>query len=103
VGTPKGEQQSFDTPLTTVLPRKLNIGVNDDPVSYMTRRGSTSSNSDRLQEISAELASLFQQQIELTRREALVGLTPAECAEYDKIVEGIRESYSELAKIRSGS
>jgi hypothetical protein len=44
---------------------------------------------------------LFQRQIELTRREALVGLTPAECEEYDKIVEAIRESYIELAKARS--
>jgi hypothetical protein len=75
----------------------------EHPVLYMTRRGSTSSSSDRLQQISAELASLFQQQIELTRREALVGLTPAECEEYDKIVKGIRESYGELAKLRSNS
>jgi DNA-binding FadR family transcriptional regulator len=73
------------------------------PVLYMRRQGSTSSSNDRLQQISTELASLFQQQIELTRREALAGLTPAECEEYDKIVEGIRESYSELARIRSGS
>ncbi|HXM23803.1 MAG TPA: hypothetical protein VN948_21270 [Terriglobales bacterium] len=69
----------------------------------MTRQGSTSSSGDRVQQISAELAGLFQQQIELTRREALVGLTPAECEEYDKIVEGIRESYIELAKVRSGA
>jgi hypothetical protein len=47
------------------------------------------------------LAGLFQQQIELTRREALLGLTPAECEEYDKIVEAIRGSYIELAKLRS--
>lgn len=57
---------------------------------------------DRFQQISAELARLFQRQIKMTRREALVGLTPAECVEYDKIVEGIRESYIELAKLRSG-
>jgi hypothetical protein len=67
----------------------------------MTRQGSTSTNGDRFQQISAELSSLFQQQIELTRREAFVGLTPAECEEYDKIVEAIRESYIELAKLRS--
>jgi DNA replication initiation complex subunit (GINS family) len=30
-----------------------------------------------------------------------VGLTPAEYEQYDKIVEGIRESYIELAKLRS--
>jgi len=66
----------------------------------MTHQGSTSSG-DRVQQISAELAGLFQHQIELTRREALIGLTPAECEEYDRIVEGIRESYIELAKLRS--
>jgi hypothetical protein len=69
----------------------------------MTRQGSASSCCDRAQQISAELAGLFQQQIELTRREALVGLTPAEYEEYDKVVDGIRDSYSELAKLRSGT
>lgn len=67
----------------------------------MTRLNSTSSSSDRARQISAELSSLFQQQIELTRREAFVGLTPAEYEEYDRIVEAIRESYIELAKVRS--
>ena len=67
----------------------------------MTRQGSASSCCDRAQQIRAELASLFQRQIELTRREALVGLTPAEREEFDQIVAGIRESYSELAKLRS--
>jgi hypothetical protein len=69
----------------------------------MTRQGSASSRCDRAQQISAELAGLFQQQIELTRREALVGLTPAEYEEYDKVVDGIRDSYSQLAKLRSGT
>jgi len=67
----------------------------------MTLQGSTSSGDDRAQQISAELAGLFQQQIELTRREALLGLTPAECEKYENIVKRIRESYIELAKVRS--
>jgi hypothetical protein len=67
----------------------------------MARPYSTSSSGDRLQQISAKLSGLFQRQIELTRREALVGLTPAEREEYDKIAEGIRESYSEMAKLQS--
>jgi hypothetical protein len=67
----------------------------------MTRETSTSSSHDRVQQISAELADLFQQQIELTRREALVGLTPAGREKLDQIVARIRESYSELAKLRS--
>jgi DNA replication initiation complex subunit (GINS family) len=66
----------------------------------MTREGSSYSNDGRAQQISSELAGLFQQQIELTRQEALVGLTPAECELYDKIVERIRASYIELAKLR---
>jgi hypothetical protein len=68
----------------------------------MKRQGSTSSGADRVEQIGAELGSLFQRQIELTRREALVGLTPAECEEYENILQAIRESYSELAKVRSG-
>jgi hypothetical protein len=68
----------------------------------MKHHGQTSSNGDRAELIGTELARLFQQQIELTRREALVGLTPAECEEYENIVERIRESYIELAKVRSG-
>ena len=69
----------------------------------MKHQCSTSSNSDRAQQIGAELTGLFQQQIELTKREALVGLTPAEYEEYEKIVHGIRDSYIELAKLQSGS
>jgi hypothetical protein len=69
----------------------------------MTRQGSTSSSSARVEQIGSELGRLFQRQIELTRREALVGLTPAECEEYEKIVQGIRASYTELAKVRSGA
>jgi len=67
----------------------------------MTRQNPTSSSAERTRQISSELSSLFQQQIELTRREAFVGLTPTECEEYDRIVEAIRESYIELAKVRS--
>jgi hypothetical protein len=67
----------------------------------MKHHGQTSSSGDRVEVIGAELARLFQQQIELTRREALVGLTPAECEEYENIVERIRESYIALAKLRS--
>jgi len=67
----------------------------------MTREGPICSKGDRVQQISAELAGLFQQQIELTRREALVGLTPAECEEYEQVVQGIRASYIELARLRS--
>ncbi|HXR15578.1 MAG TPA: hypothetical protein VN777_05145 [Terriglobales bacterium] len=67
----------------------------------MTRNGSASSSAGRVHQISSELTALFQRQIELTRREALVGLTPAECEEYDQILEGIRESYIERAKLQS--
>jgi hypothetical protein len=67
----------------------------------MARQNTPSSVGNRVQQISAELAGLFQQQIEMTRREALIGLTPSECEDYDKIVRRIRESYIELAKVRS--
>jgi len=54
-------------------------------------------------QLGAELGGLFRRQIELTRREALVGLTPTECEEYENIVQKIRESYIELAKVQSGT
>jgi hypothetical protein len=65
----------------------------------MKREGSTSSSSDRAELIGNELTALFQRQIELTKREALVGLTPAEYEEYENITNRIRESYIELAKL----
>jgi hypothetical protein len=67
----------------------------------MKNTSHTSSQQDSVQQVAAELAGLFERQVELTKREALVGLTPAECEEYDQIVQGIRESYIELAKLRS--
>jgi hypothetical protein len=69
----------------------------------MKRQESISPSGDRVDQIGSELGRLFQRQIELTRREALVGLTPAECEEYENVVQGIRESYIELAKVRSGA
>ena len=66
----------------------------------MKRQASTPSSSDKVQQIGAELGRLFQRQIELTKREALVGLTPAECEEYEKVVQEIRQSYIDLAKVR---
>jgi len=67
----------------------------------MISKTSTLSSDYIVQQIGTELAGLFQRQIELTRREALVGLTPAECEEYEKIAAQIRESYLELARARS--
>ena len=67
----------------------------------MNHQGSISSASHRVEQIGIELSRLFQRQIELTKREALVGLTPAECEEYENVVLGIRESYIELAKAQS--
>ena len=67
----------------------------------MISKTSTLSSDYIVQQIGTELAGLFQRQIELTRREALVGLTPGECEEYEKIAVQIRESYLELARARS--
>ena len=66
----------------------------------MKRQASLSSSSDKVQQIGDELSRLFQRQIELTKREALVGLTPTEREEYEKVVQGIRQSYIDLAKVR---
>jgi len=67
----------------------------------MKNTSRTSSQQHSVHQVAAELAGLFERQVELTKREALVGLTPSECEEYDQIVQGIRESYIELAKLRS--
>jgi hypothetical protein len=70
-------------------------------ILQMKLRDQTFSSGDRAQQISAELAGLFQQQTAMMKREALVGLTPAEWEEYDNIVKGIRASYIELARLQS--
>ena len=62
--------------------------------------GQTASNGDSARQIASELSHLFDQQVELTKREAFVGLTPAEREDYDQIAKKIRESYARLAKLR---
>jgi hypothetical protein len=61
--------------------------------------GPTLSNVNIVQQIAEELSHLFDQQVQMMKREALVGLTPAEREEYDRIVLKIRESYAMLAKL----
>jgi len=65
----------------------------------MKRSGQLTSNADSVQQIATELSRLFDQQVEMTKREAFVGLNPAEREEYDRITERIRESYARLAKL----
>jgi hypothetical protein len=65
----------------------------------MSQRDQTTSNVESVQQIASELSRLFDQQVELGKREAFVGLTPAEREEYDRITEKIRESYARLAKL----
>jgi hypothetical protein len=68
----------------------------------MNNRSQTSSHPDDAQQVAAELSRLFDRQIEMTKWEAFVGLTPEQREEYEKINEQIRESYSQLAKLESG-
>jgi hypothetical protein len=65
----------------------------------MKRFRQITSNSDVTQQIASELSHLFDQQVEMTKREAFVGLTPAEREEYDQVIEKIRQSYVRLAKL----
>jgi hypothetical protein len=65
----------------------------------MKRSRQIAPNSDSTQQIASELSHLFDQQIEMTKREAFIGLTPAEREEYDQIIEKIRQSYVRLAKL----
>lgn len=54
----------------------------------------------RMRQITAEMDLLFQRQIELTRSETFVGLTPAERQEYEKITETISGLFRELARLK---
>ena len=69
----------------------------------MKSRDQGHSSGDKVGQITTELNRLFQQQIELTKWEAFVGLTPAELDEYDKVVERIRQLYIELGKMNSAA
>jgi hypothetical protein len=67
----------------------------------MSRPNQTTPNIDSVQRIASELSRLFDQQVELGKKEAFVGLTPTEREEYDRITEKIRESYARLAKLET--
>jgi hypothetical protein len=67
----------------------------------MKSRRQEQSSSDKVGQITTELNRLFQQQIELTKWEAFVGLTPTELEEYDRVVERIRQLYVDLGKLNS--
>lgn len=54
----------------------------------------------RVQQIAAEMDALFQRQIELTRSETFVGLTPAEREEYERIAERISALFREMASLK---
>lgn len=69
----------------------------------MKQSGQTTSDVDSAQQIAFELSRLFDQQVELSRREAFVGLTPAEREEYEQVTKKIRESYARLAKLGQGT
>ena len=49
-----------------------------------------------------ELYNLLQEQTELTKREAFVGLTPAEREQYERISARIQEVFMELGKLSPG-
>lgn len=53
-----------------------------------------------MRQIAAEMDALFQRQIELTRSETFVGLTPAEHEEYEKIAARISALFREMAGLK---
>jgi hypothetical protein len=65
----------------------------------MKRSIQPASHASRAEQIASELAGLFDQQIEMTKREAFVGLTPAEREEYEGVILKIREAYAKLARL----
>ena len=69
----------------------------------MKHRGMAAVNGSQRERITTELERLAQQQSEMTKREALVGLTPAEQEEYEQLSERIRQIYIEMARTRSSN
>jgi hypothetical protein len=63
--------------------------------------GPTLSKSDRSRQIAIELGQLFQRRIEMTKCEALTGLTPQQRTEYGQIEARIDELFRERAKLDS--
>jgi hypothetical protein len=53
-----------------------------------------------VREIAAEMDHLFQRQLELMKSETLIGLTPSQRCEYEKVGQRIRELFAELAKFQ---
>jgi hypothetical protein len=86
--------QAFDKRLTNM--NRLAANVLQGPV--MTSRATKTSPIYDMRHIAEEMDRLFQKQIELMKSETLVGLTPAEREEYDKVGEKIRKLFAELAK-----
>jgi len=58
------------------------------------------STGNKTREIAAEMDALFRQQTELMKRETVVGLTPVEREEYDKLSRRIHGLFGELARLR---
>ena len=58
----------------------------------MRHSDQTTSNADSVRHLASELSHLFDQQIELGKKEAFVGLTPTERQEYERILVKIRVS-----------
>lgn len=67
----------------------------------MKRKGATPPNGIEREKISAELERLIQQQSEMTRQEALVGLTPSERGTYEQLGERIRQLFAEMARLNT--
>jgi DNA replication initiation complex subunit (GINS family) len=63
------------------------------------RRKGEAANGRQRENITTELEKLAQQQSEMAKREALVGLTPAERGEYEKLGERIRQLFVDMARI----
>jgi len=66
----------------------------------MESQSTITSNHGRMLQIGRELDSLFQRQIELMKSETLVGLTPLEHQEYERIAEKLSGLFRELARLK---
>jgi hypothetical protein len=67
----------------------------------MRRKGTAPADGSQRKKITTELECLAQQQSEMVKREALVGLTPAERGEYEQLSERIRQLFIEMARTQA--
>jgi hypothetical protein len=97
--TRRKKPETFDKPLTNLASGGGNLALVFTLV-MTTKRPPTRPRVHSVREIAAEMDHLFQRQLALMKSETLIGLTPSQRCEYEKVGQRIRELFTELAKCK---